>query len=172
MQTFALPLALIGCLTFVCACSDSSSEDGAATKAPESTSAKAAADEGRSPASATPITIDKGDGCVVVIQEQGRGRAVRIGDEVLVDYVARVQDAEQPFASTAGCSEPCRIALGDTQGPRVVAGLMRGLDGLKIGSKATITVPPALGYGKKGLPGAGIPADATLVFDVEINGVR
>ena len=53
-----------------------------------------------------------------------------------------------------------------------MAGLARGLEGLKAGSKATITVPPALAYGKAGLPGAGIPANATLVFEVQVSGVR
>src|SRR4051812_39914365 len=169
MKDFALPLLLAMC-GVLGACGDAAKdESGESTplSAPAAGSVVTVTETPR----AEPITIDKGDGCTVVVREEGRGRAARIGDEVTLDYVARVQDAETPFATTSNWNERCRVELGAADAPRVVPGLARGLEGLKAGAKATITVPPALAYGKAGLPGAGIPADATLVFDVEVAGV-
>jgi FKBP-type peptidyl-prolyl cis-trans isomerase len=42
---------------------------------------------------------------------------------------------------------------------------------MKVGGRRTLTIPPAYGYGARGVPGA-IPPDATLVFDVELLEVR
>jgi FKBP-type peptidyl-prolyl cis-trans isomerase FkpA len=164
-------MLLIGFLPAL-GCGDEANEADTAAHSTASRASGPIASDASSTAAASPITIDKGDGCIVVLREEGRGRAARVGDEVTLDYVARVKDAETPFASTAGWSRPCRVALGAESGPRVLAGLTRGLEGLKPGAKATITVPPSLAYGKQGVPSAGIPADATLVFDVEVSGVR
>jgi FKBP-type peptidyl-prolyl cis-trans isomerase len=172
MRTIAIQLALAALGSIAWACGEAPNEAGSDRPPESSSSAIVPASKVESEPLATPITIDKGDGCTVVIREEGHGRAARIGDEVTVEYVARVKDAETPFASTSGWSQPCRIALGSPTGPRTISGLTRGLEGLKAGTKATITVPPELAYGKTGVPSAGIPADATLVFDVEISGVR
>jgi peptidylprolyl isomerase len=161
-------LTLLAC--GLSACGDAS-KDAVHESEPAAEQAKSEAAPATPSPLAEPITIDKGDGCTVVIHEQGRGPAARIGDALTIDYVGRVRDSEAPFATTSGWNERCRIELGTASTPRVVAGLARGLEGLKAGSKATITVPPALGYGKSGLPDAGIPADATLVFEVEVAGV-
>jgi len=160
------------CCVFACACGEASSD---ATIAHETGSSPATGARDSVTAierSSTPITIDKGEGCIVVISDEGRGRAAGAGDEMTIDYVARVKDSETPFASTKSWTTPCRVTLGAANGPRVVSGLARGLEGLRAGAKATITVPPALAYGKEGLPSSGIPADATLVFEVEVSGVR
>jgi len=118
---------------------------------------------------ASPRTVDRGDGCVVEITHEGDGPTARIGDEVTLEYDARVKDGEQPIASTKGWDVPCRIRLGE---PGVLPGLARGLEGVRAGSKCRIEVPPALAYGKEGCPGSSVPPDATLVFEVEVLGVR
>ena len=123
-------------------------------------------------APAVPRTIDRGDGCLVEVLSEGRGRTLVSGDEVLLAYEARVCGAETPFASTRDWSEPCRAKLGPTGDPPLIAGLVRGLTGLTVGTKARIEVPPALAYGREGLPAAGIPADASLMFEIEVLGVR
>jgi FKBP-type peptidyl-prolyl cis-trans isomerase len=171
MKDFALHFLLAACGA-LSACSDASkNESGESSSLSVPTAASDATPTGAA-THAEPSTLDKGDGCTVLLLEPGRGDPARIGDEMTIDYVARVKDAETPFASTASWNTPCRVTLGASNGPRVVPGLARGLEGLRAGARATITVPPALAYGKAGLPSSGIPADATLVFEVEVSGVR
>lgn len=54
----------------------------------------------------------------------------------------------------------------------VVPGFAQGVAGMKVGGKRTILIPGSLGYGPGGNPPAGIPANAGLVFDVELVAVR
>ena len=122
------------------------------------------------PPTAGPRILDKGDGFTVEITADGGGAVAHFGDEVALTCETRVKGAEMmKITSTEGWDTPLRVRIGD---PAVLPGLSRGIDGLSVGSKARIEVPPALGYGASGSPPTGIPADATLVFDVEILGVR
>ena len=103
------------------------------------------------------------------ITKDGGGAVAHVGDEVALTCDTRLKDAEVKLASTEGWASPLRLRIGD---PTVLPGLSRGIDGLSVGSKARIEVPPALAYGSTGSPPAGIPADAILWFDVEILEVR
>lgn len=115
-----------------------------------------------------PRTIDRGEGWTVEITQAGSGREAQVGDEVVVAYDAHVKDAEETIASTRGWITPCRFRVGSAE---TIPGLSRGLEGIRAGSKVRIEVPPALGYGAQGCPASNVPADATLVFEVELLGV-
>ncbi len=87
-------------------------------------------------------------------------------------YEARVKDAEQPFATTRGLYQPQRFVLDARSDASPLPALSRALVGLDQGTRARVHVPAALGYGKTGLPSSGVPADAELVFEIELVEVR
>jgi FKBP-type peptidyl-prolyl cis-trans isomerase len=121
------------------------------------------------PPEAVPRTIDRGDGLSVEITKDGYGPVSKIGDEMSLAYTARTKSSGEVIASTRDWSVPFRVRLGEKG---VLPGLARALEGLRAGTMARIEIPPALAYGKDGIPGSSVPPDETLVFEVEILGVR
>jgi peptidylprolyl isomerase/FKBP-type peptidyl-prolyl cis-trans isomerase FkpA len=104
----------------------------------------------------------------VEIEEQlvGTGAEAQAGHQVEVHYTGRLLDGKQ-FDSSRGGS-PFSFKLGAGQ---VIKGWDQGVAGMKVGGQRKLTIPPELGYGMRGFPGV-IPPQATLVFDVELLGVR
>ena len=71
------------------------------------------------------------------------------------------------FDSSLDRGDPFSFRLGAGQ---VIKGWDQGVAGMKVGGKRLLTIPPELGYGQRGFPGA-IPPNSTLVFEVELLGV-
>lgn len=93
----------------------------------------------------------------------GTGRSPKKGELVTVHYTGWLTTGKK-FDSSVDSGSPFSFVLGAGQ---VIAGWDIGVASMKIGDKVKLTLPPELGYGAGGYPGA-IPPNATLVFDVEL----
>ena len=95
------------------------------------------------------------------------GEGAKNGDIVFVHYTGKLTDGTK-FDSSYDRGEPIDIVLG---AGRVIAGWEEGLQGMQVGEKRTLTIPPQLAYKEEGRPPK-IPGNATLVFDVELMGLQ
>ena len=93
----------------------------------------------------------------------GSGSEAKMGDLVSVEYSGSLTDGTV-FDSSRPRGKPFQFRLGANQ---VIKGFERGVVGMKPGGVRRITIPPELGYGKKGVPPA-VPPNATLIFEVEL----
>ena len=92
----------------------------------------------------------------------GEGDEAESGQTVTVNYTGTLENGEQ-FDTSYGRA-PFPFPLG---GGRVIKGWDEGVAGMKVGGKRKLTIPPELGYGSRGA-GNVIPANATLIFEVEL----
>ena len=96
----------------------------------------------------------------------GDGAEAQSGKEITVHYTGWLTDGTQ-FDSSIDRKQPLSIVLGVGQ---VIKGWDQGIEGMKIGGKRKLTIPPGLAYGNRAVGGV-IPKNATLVFEVELLGV-
>lgn len=96
----------------------------------------------------------------------GSGETAGSGQFVTVHYTGWLTNGKK-FDSSLDRGDPFGFSLGKGQ---VIAGWDEGVEGMKIGGKRKLTIPPELGYGARGA-GSVIPPNATLVFEVELLGV-
>ena len=107
-------------------------------------------------------------------RQVGTGREAEPGFNVTVHYTGWLYDAVAKdhkgtkFDSSVDRKEPFNFFLG---GGQVIQGWDEGFAGMKIGGKRTLVIPPEMGYGARGAGGV-IPPNATLIFDVELLGVK
>ena len=101
----------------------------------------------------------------------GTGAEAKPGQTVTVHYTGWLDAGGKPgkkFDSSVDRGQPFNFPLGAGQ---VIQGWDTGVAGMKVGGKRTLVIPPQLGYGARGAGGV-IPPNATLIFDVELLGVR
>jgi len=101
------------------------------------------------------------------IIQKGDGVKAEKGKTVSVHYKGQLTDGTV-FDSSYKRNQPIDFGLGQGQ---VIAGWDEGISLLKVGDKARFVIPSDLGYGAQGAGGV-IPADATLIFDVELMDVK
>jgi len=104
----------------------------------------------------------------------GTGTVANDGDVVEVNYTGWLYDANArdhhgaEFDSSEENGEPISFTLGAGE---VIAGWDQGIRGMRVGGKRALVIPSRLAYGGRGA-GDTVPPNATLVFDVELVGVR
>ncbi len=104
----------------------------------------------------------------------GKGKEATRGSSVFVHYTGWLHKPLAPkqrgkkFDSSLDRGEPLNFQLG---AGTVIKGWEQGVAGMKVGGKRTLVIPSALAYGKRGA-GSMIPADADLIFDVELVDVK
>lgn len=96
----------------------------------------------------------------------GDGPVVEVGDTVTVDYVGRLADGTE-FDNSYVRGTPYTFTVGVGQ---VIRGWDQGVPGMRVGGQRSLTIPPNLAYGST--PPPGIPANATLVFDIELHSIQ
>ena len=106
------------------------------------------------------------NGLIIEDVTVGEGAVAAAGQKVTVHYTGWLTNGTK-FDSSKDRNDPFVFPLG---GGRVIKGWDEGVQGMKVGGKRKLTIPPALGYGTRGAGGA-IPPNATLVFEVELLGV-
>lgn len=97
----------------------------------------------------------------------GTGAEAATGNTVSVHYVGTLTDGSK-FDSSRDRDEPFQFKLGAGQ---VIRGWDQGVAGMRVGGVRKLTIPPQLAYGDRGYPPV-IPPRSTLVFEVELLGVR
>jgi len=111
--------------------------------------------------------VTTSSGLKYVDQVVGTGDIAVAGKTASVHYTGWLENGKK-FDSSVDRGQPFSFPLG---AGRVIKGWDEGVQGMKVGGKRKLTIPSDLGYGSRGAGGV-IPPNATLVFDVELLGVR
>ena len=96
----------------------------------------------------------------------GTGAVAVVGSQVTVHYVGVFENG-QKFDSSLDRGVPFKFTIGEGT---VIKGWDQGVAGMKVGGRRIIVVPPSLGYGNQ--PRGPIPANSTLVFEIELLNVE
>ena len=98
---------------------------------------------------------------------EGDGAEAKSGDTVSVHYVGVAHSTGEEFDASYNRGTPLQFRLGTGQ---VISGWDQGVQGMKVGGRRQLVIPPHLGYGNRGAGGVIKPGE-TLVFVVDLIGV-
>lgn len=99
----------------------------------------------------------------VIDLKEGTGQAVEPGATVTAHYTGAVAATGLIFQSSHDFGRPIPFGLN-----QVIKGWTDGVPGMKVGGTRRLIIPSAQAYGSTPPPGSGIPADAALVFDIDL----
>ena len=100
-------------------------------------------------------------GILITTLKEGSGASPKSAEVVKVHYRGTLTDGKE-FDSSFKRGQPATFPLN-----RVIPCWTEGVQKMKVGGKAKLVCPPNLAYGSRGVPGT-IPADSTLVFEIEL----
>ena len=132
--------------------------------APDQSSADASALGGPLESADTRVTSS---GLTITDLTLGEGAEAAAGQTVVVHYRGTLENGKQ-FDASYDRVTPFSFPLG---AGRVIKGWDEGVQGMKVGGKRKLVIPPDLAYGSRGAGGV-IPPDATLIFEVELLDVK
>jgi peptidylprolyl isomerase len=98
----------------------------------------------------------------------GEGSEAKAGSTVSVHYVGVAHSTGEEFDASYNRGTPLQFRVGVGQ---VIAGWDQGVQGMKVGGRRQLVIPPHLGYGDRGAGGAIKPGE-TLIFVVDLLEVR
>lgn len=100
--------------------------------------------------------------------QEGKGEVkTKNGDTISVHYTGKLENGTK-FDSSLDRGTPFEFTIGEGM---VIQGWERGLLDMKVGEKRILTIPSSMGYGAQGAGGV-IPPNATLIFEVELMGIK
>jgi peptidylprolyl isomerase len=154
-----LAVAIVGCGGDEA--SSRSSGDSSASTAADSSTAPPTKPKVEVPNGAPPTKLESRD------LVQGDGAVARAGDEVTVQYVGVDYRSGKQFDASWDRGEPFTFPLGAGE---VIQGWDQGVQGMKVGGRRELIVPPKLGYGSRQV--GPIAANSTLIFVVDLISVN
>ena len=116
-------------------------------------------------------TMTTPSGLQITDAKVGSGATPRTGQTCVMHYTGWLYENGQKgkkFDSSVDRGQPFEFPIGTG---RVIKGWDEGVATMKVGGKRTLVIPPELGYGARGAAGV-IPPNATLIFEIELLGVR
>ena len=161
-----LALAVAGCG------GDDSTTESTETATTESTESNAPAKKAKPAASKTKpkVTVPSGPPpkqLEIEDIEEGAGATAKAGDTVSVEYVGVGYESGEEFDASWG-REPFAFQLGAGM---VIPGWDQGVEGMKVGGRRELIIPPELAYGEAGSPPA-IGPNETLIFVIDLLAVE
>jgi peptidylprolyl isomerase len=110
-------------------------------------------------------------GLQIIDSKVGTGASPKTGQTCVMHYTGWLYEngaQGKKFDSSVDRGQPFEFPIGTH---RVIPGWDEGVATMKVGGKRTLIIPPQLGYGERGAGGV-IPPNATLIFDVELLGIK
>jgi peptidylprolyl isomerase len=114
-----------------------------------------------------PATVVTASGLKYIDLVEGQGATPQSGQAVLVNYKGTFEDGQE-FAESYPREIPSTFSTGTGS---LIQGFEEGILTMKVGGKRRLIIPPGLAYGQTGRP-PNVPPNATLIFEIELLGVR
>ena len=108
------------------------------------------------------------EGLEVIVLSEGDGPEVKAGDQISAHYLGQIWDGDV-FDNSFDRGAPLDFRVGVGM---VIRGWDEGLIGQRVGSRVLLSIPSAMGYGARGVPGTAIKGGDTLVFVTDIVSAR